>query len=115
MSETYMSPVAPVRWCKLLEPAPAYDQSKKEYSIDMLLDYANPEHKAFIEAIEKHYTEEHGKNARRSQYAINLKTDKENPDLSILKFKLPAFTDKKGNVTPGPNNHGCRQEPLGRP
>jgi len=113
MSETFMSPVAEVRWCKLMDPVAAYDPNKKEYTIDMVLDFNNEEHKAFIEKIEQHYLDEHGKNAKRSQHAINLKADKENDALSILKFKLPAFMDKKGNYTPGPTIMDAAKNPWG--
>ena len=113
MTDTFMSPIAPVRWCKLMDPVPAYDPKKYEYTIDMVLDYANPDHKAFLDGIEKHYLDEHGKNAKRSNYAINLKADKENPDLSVLKFKLPAFSDKKGSFTPGPTIMDAAKNPWG--
>ena len=115
MTDTFMSPVAKVRWCKLIKPAEGYDGKKFEYTIDMVLDYADETHKEFIERIEQHYLDEHGKKARRSQHAINLKTDKENPDLSILKFKLPAYVDRKNPdlFTPGPTIMDAAKNPWG--
>ena len=104
MSDLLKTPLAEVRWCKLVgDPHPAYDATKPpEWSVDVVLDSKNPEHQDFIDSLEEHYLQEHGKKSKKSQYYLPIAPDKDNPDLMLFKMKTKCFTRKDGTSSEGP-------------
>tara|TARA_R100001594_G_scaffold52757_1_gene86321 strand:+ start:1481 stop:2035 length:555 start_codon:yes stop_codon:yes gene_type:complete len=98
------TPVAPVQWCKLLgepEPNKFEPNSPPLWSIDLILDPKNKEHKKFIEEQDEEVKRQHGLNAKISSNALPSKS-KEDGTI-IWTFKLKRFTRKTdGGFTSGP-------------
>lgn len=109
--EHFKTPAAPVRWCKLLAPQRQYDPDKPlAWSCDMLLDSKNPEHMAWLTQMEDQYQEHHGK-AKKSIYAFPWSTDKENPEITVVRFKRTQFTQRDGALSAGPVIMDAKQRP----
>ena len=110
----FMTPVVEVRWFRLDEAVDLYrpKPNQKEFTVDLILDESVAEEKAFLESVEQHYLDEHGKNSRRSQYAISLKPDK---DTGKMKLSMKVYSwQEKTNPTewsPGPTIMDAAKNP----
>ena len=97
MAQLLFTPLAECRWCKLLGEAREnkFDPKKlPNWSVELLLENKNPDHIAWIEAMEGKFTELHGE-AKKSNNWIPVKPDKERPrEISVATFKLPQFPSK---------------------
>ena len=81
MAQLLFTPLAECRWCKLLGEAREnkFDPKKlPNWSVELLLENKNPDHIAWIEAMEGKFTELHGE-AKKSNNWIPVKPDKERP------------------------------------
>ena len=80
MSELFSTPIAEVRWCKMLGEA---EENKFEptkdptWSCKLILDPKDTEHMAWMQAAEQHFVEEHGDNAKRHTYWLSIGVDKD--------------------------------------
>ena len=103
--ELLASPLAECRWCKILgeaEPNRFEPTKNPTWSIEILLDNGNKEHESFIGSLEKLFLEEHGKSAKKSNNWLACGPDKEDPEKTGVKFKVPCFTRKNGTRSQGP-------------
>jgi len=105
-SDLLRTPVAEVRWCKLLGDARTnkFEPSTKPptWEIEIVLDNDNPEHMAFCEFIEAQYEVIHGAEKKHAHW-LPIKPDKEQPrKRQACRFKLSQFTFKDGNKSEGP-------------
>ena len=98
MPQLLMTPLAECRWCKLLNEAREnkFDPTKRPtWSVELVLKNSDPDHIAWIEAMESKFTELHGESAKKSNNWIPVKPDKEKPrEISVATFKLPQFPSK---------------------
>jgi hypothetical protein len=109
--ERFKTPAAPVRWCKLLAPVPQYDPEKPlAWSCEMLLDNSDTEHAAWLVQMEDQYVENHGK-AKKSIYAYPWSIDKEDSNITVVKFKRAQFKQRDGSVSQGPVIMDSKQHP----
>lgn len=113
--ELLKTPLAEIRWCKLLEARKQFDETKPlAYSCELLLDNDNTEHQAWLAAMEDQYAEIHG-NTKKSVHAFPWGPDKEKPkERTVVKFKLPEFTRKDGTKSEGPTLMDSRKTPWDR-
>jgi hypothetical protein len=113
-SELIKTPLAEVRWCKLLGPARdnKFDPTKRpSWTIDLLLDNTDKTHVAWLQEMEDKYAEFHG-DARASIYAFPWKAGSgEDDGKTIVKFKLPEFTRKDGTTSEGPTIFDSAKKP----
>lgn len=115
----FMTPVVEVRWFKLDEAVDLYrpKANQKEFTVDLILDESVAEEKAFLERVEQHYLDEHGKNSRRSQYAISIKpdvdADKKPTGKTKLSMKVYSWQDKTNPTewSPGPTIMDAAKNP----
>lgn len=109
--ERFKTPVAPVRWAKLLAPQKQYDPDKPlAWSCDMLLDNSDPEHQAWLQQMEDQYVANHGK-AKKSIYAYPWNIDKDDSNITVVKFKRTQFTQRDGSLSQGPVIMDAKQHP----
>ena len=115
MSELRKTPLAEVRWCKLLGDAtPGFDRSKPPiWSVEMLFSLKNSEHQEFLDSLEQIYTEEHGKSSRKSQHYLAMKPDPDNKEQVVVSFKLKQFSRKDGSTSEGPTIIDSSRNPWG--
>ena len=106
MPQLLFTPLAECRWCKLLGEAREnkFDPTKRPtWSVELVLKNNDPDHIAWIEAMESKFTELHGESAKKHTNWIPVKPDKEKPrELSVASFKLPEFERKDGGKSEGP-------------
>jgi len=107
MPQLLFTPLAECRWCKLLGEAREnkFDPTKRPtWSVELVLKNSEPDHIAWIEAMESKFTELHGESAKKSNNWIPVRPDKEKPrELSVASFKLPEFERKDtGAKSEGP-------------
>ena len=98
-----MTPLAPVKWCKLIgPPVPGFNKTKLEWSVCMVFSLDNKEHSDFLDSLETIYREEHGKSARKHQHYLPVKPDKDNAGQAIVTFKIQQFTRRDGTTSEPP-------------
>ena len=105
VSDLFVTPAAPVRWCKLLgeaEPNKFEPSKPATWSCELILDPKDTEHMAWMQAAEQHFIEEHGDNAKRSSHWLSIAKDKDDPEKACAKFKIPCFIRKDMTKSPGP-------------
>jgi hypothetical protein len=89
----WKTPIAEVRWCKLLEPAPQFDEAKPNaYSCELLLPVGSKEALEFEAQLEEIFNEVHEGDAKRNQYAMPIRVDKDDDKIQVFKFKLEDRT-----------------------
>lgn len=114
MGQLLKTPLAEVRWCKLLGDARAnkFDPSKRpEWSVEMVLDNDNKTHMQWVEEMEGQYDTIHGQ-ARKHQHWLPIKPDKEEPrKKTVVRFKVPQFVFKDGRVSEGPTLFDSNKNP----
>jgi hypothetical protein len=114
MAELLKTPLAEVRWCKLVGPARdnKFDPSKPSFwSTDLVLENDNKTHREWVEAMEAKYEELHG-DTRKSNNWLPIVPDKDEPQSkSIAKFKLNEFTRKDGTTSEGPTLFDSKRNP----
>ena len=114
MSELFATPNLEVRWAKMVGDAEPnkFDPAKPDtWSIEALLDSKNPDHMAWVETAEKHFTDAHGDNAKKNAHWLAIGPDKDDRMKMVAKFKLPCFTRKDGTKSPGPTVMDANKQP----
>lgn len=114
MSELFSTPIAEVRWCKMLGDAEEnkFEPTKNPtWSCELILDPKDSEHMAWMQAAEQHFIEEHGDNAKRHTYWLSIGVDKDDKEKACAKFKLPCFKRKDGTKSPGPTVMDANKQP----
>lgn len=103
-SEVLYSPRAAVRWCHLIHARQQLDETKPHaWTCELLLEpKTNPSHALFVEKLESIFVEAHGSKKRRSDKGLPWKADKENPAITVVKFKTQQFRRDDGTTAPGP-------------
>ena len=112
-SETFFTPLAPVRWAHLIKARPQMDPSKPNaWSVDLVLDpNNNPAHKAFLAKLDAIFTDTHGTKKKRSDKGQPWKADKEDPTKVIVKFKAQEFVREDGSKATGPQVIDAKRQP----
>ena len=112
-SETFFSPLAPVRWAHLIKARPQMDPSKPNaWSVDLVLDpNANPAHKAFLAKLGAIFADTHGTKKKTSDKGQPWKADKEDPTKVIVKFKAQEFVRDDGSKAAGPQVIDSKRQP----
>ena len=112
-SETFFSPLAPVRWAHLIKARPQMDPGKPNaWSVDLVLDpNANPAHKAFLAKLDAIFTDTHGTKKKRSDKGQPWKADKEDPSKVIVKLKAQEFVREDGSKAAGPQVIDSKRQP----
>jgi hypothetical protein len=114
--ELLKTPLATVRWCKLVGPARpnTFDPSKPDsWSTDLILDNKDKSHMAWLMEMEAQYAAIHGE-ARMASHAFPWsegKKDSEDDGKTIVKFKVPEFTRKDGTKSEGPTLFDAAKNP----
>jgi hypothetical protein len=112
--ELLKTPLAEVRWCKLVGNARpnTFDPSKPDsWSTDLLLDNANKDHAGWLLQMEGLYATHHG-DAKMSNNAFPWKDGTgEDAGKTIVKFKLPEFTRRDGTKSEGPTLFDAAKNP----
>lgn len=109
-----LTPIAEARWAKILgdaEPNKFEPNKAPTWSIELLLDPQNPEHRDWMAVAEQHFVEAHGDNAKKSQHWLGLSVDKDDRTKMVAKFKLPCFTRKDLSKSPGPTVMDAAKQP----
>ena len=89
----WKTPVAEVRWCKLLEPAPQFDEAKPlAYSCELLMPVGSKEALEMETMLEEIFAEVHEHDAKRNQYGMPVREDKDSKEIQVFKFKLEDRT-----------------------
>ncbi len=89
----WKTPVAEVRWCKLLEPAPQFDEAKPlAYSCELLMPVGSKEALEMEAMLEEIFAEVHEHDAKRNQYGMPVREDKDSKEIQVFKFKLEDRT-----------------------
>lgn len=105
MPQLLFTPLAECRWCKLLGEAREnkFEPTKRpQWSVELVLKNNDPDHIAWIEAMENKFPEVHG-DAKKSTNWIPVRPDKEKPrELSVARFALTEFERKDGSKSEGP-------------
>ena len=111
--ELIKTPLAEVRWAKLLAPQKQYDESKPlAWSCELLLPNDSKDTQRFLLEMEDKFTEVHGTSAKKSVHAFPWGPDKEKPkELTVCRFKLPQFTRRDGSASEGPVIYDSRKNP----
>ena len=109
--ELIKTPLAEVRWAKLLSPQKQYDETKPlAWSCEILLPNDSKETSQFLLEMEDKLTELHGTTAKKSVHAYPWGPDKEKPkEFTVVRFKLPQFTRRDGTVSEGPVIYDSRK------
>jgi hypothetical protein len=102
-TETFYTPQAPARWVHLINARVQLDPNKpKAWSVDLVLDNSNPQHKAFLEKLDQIFVETHGSKKKRSDKGQPWKVDKDDSNKTIVKFKSLEFVRDDGSKASGP-------------
>ena len=99
-SETFYSPKAPVRYAHLIR-AGEY-KGKWNYSVELILDDANPAHKSFLDKIDAEFTALHGTKKRRAPKGSPCARIEQQPGKTRVKFSTRRFENDDGTCTKGP-------------
>lgn len=111
-AKTLYSPLAEARWAHLVTPRAQMDESKPPaWSVDLVLPANDPKTIAFHKALEDAFIAEHGANKRRSDKGFPLKTDKNDPNLLVAKFKAQQLVRKDGTTAPAPKIIDAKKQP----
>jgi len=108
-SETFYSPKAPVRWAHLIN-ADEYE-GKWSYSCELVLDNANPAHKAFLQRLESEFVALHGAKKPRSSKGTPWKPDKDDASKTVVRFKANRFENPDGTFSKGPRIVDAKKAP----
>ena len=114
VSDLFVTPAAPVRWCKLLgeaEPNKFEPSKPATWSCELILDPKDTEHMAWMQQAEQHFVEAHGDNAKRSNHWLSIAKDKDDPEKACAKFKIPCFIRKDLTKSPGPTVMDAGKQP----
>lgn len=115
MAELLKTPLAEVRWCKLVGPAREnkFDPSKPPaWTVEIVLDNDNKTHMAWVEEMEGKYEELHGPDLKKNANWLPIGPDKEEPrKRTVVKFKVPQFTRKDGTTSEGPTLFDSKRNP----
>ena len=114
MAAHFVTPIAEVRWCKLLgeaEPNKFARNKPDTWSCELLLDPKDPEHMAWMQQAEQHFIDEHGDNAKKSAHWLSIAVDKDNKEMACAKFRVPCFNRKDGTKSPGPTVMDSAKQP----
>ena len=112
-SETFFSPLAPVRWAHLIKARPQMDLGKPNaWSVDLVLaPTANRAHEAFLLKLEAIFTDTHGTKKKRSDKGQPWKADKDDPSKVIVKLKALEFVRDDGSKAAGPQVIDSKRQP----
>jgi hypothetical protein len=106
------SPLAPVRWAHLITARTQLDEAKpKAWSCELLLSQLDPKHVAFLERLDQLFTDTHGSKKKRSDKGQPWKADKEDPTITVVKFKATEFVRDDGSKAAGPKVIDSRKQP----
>ncbi len=112
-SELFISPCCPVRYAHLIT-AGFYD-NKWTYSVELILDENNAEHKAFIEQLESEFVAHHGAKKNRAEKGTPWAIPGKNKNGKIfLKFKTNRDFADGTQASPPPIIDAKRQPWDGR-
>lgn len=110
--ELLKTPLAEVRWAKLLAPQKQYDETKPlAWSCELLLSAGSRETQKFLLDMEDQFSVVHPGNVKKSVHAFPWGPDKENKDITVVRFKLPQFTRRDGTTSEGPVLYDSRKNP----
>lgn len=112
--ELLKTPIAEVRWCKLVGPARdnKFDPSKPpSWSTDMVLDNSDRTHMAWLQEMEDQYKLVHGEQRASSKAFPWAEGKDDDKGKTIVKFKLPEFTRKDGTKSEGPTIFDSAKNP----
>lgn len=114
-SETYFTPLAPVRWCHLITARTQLDETKpKAWTCELVLSPAtDAKHKAFMDKLEAIFTETHGVKKRRSDKGLPWKADKDDASKVVVKFKTLQFVNDDGTTIKGPQILDSKRQAWG--
>lgn len=102
-TETFFTPQVPARWVHLITAREQLDPGKpKAWSVDLVLDNSNPQHKAFLVKLDQIFIDTHGSKKKRSDKGQPWKADKEDPGKTIVKFKALEFVRDDGSKAASP-------------
>jgi hypothetical protein len=102
-SEIHYSPIATVRWAHLITAREQLDPSKpKAFTAELVLENSNPAHAEFLAKLDGIFVDTHGAKKRRSDKGQPWKPDKENSNLTVVKFKALEFVRDDGTKAKGP-------------
>jgi hypothetical protein len=111
-AEILYSPQAPVRWAHLINARETLDPSKpKAFTCELLLSGSNPKHVEFLAKLDDLFTDTHGARKKRSDKGTPWKTDREDPSITIVKFKSTEFVRDDGSKAAGPRIIDSRKQP----
>lgn len=111
-SETFYSPQAPARWAHLITAREQLDPSKpKAWTVDLVLDNANPVHAAFLAKLDQIFTDTHGTKKKRSDKGQPWKPDKEDSTKTVVRFKALEFVRDDGSKASGPRIVDAKKQP----
>jgi hypothetical protein len=111
--ELYVTPLAEVRWCKLVGNARpnTFDPGKpNQWTAELVLDNANKTHSAWLVEMEDQYETLHG-SKKKHKAAFPWAPDKEDDTKTVVRFKLNEFKRKDGSVSEGPTIFDSRKNP----
>ena len=105
------SPLAPVRWAHLITAREQLDTAKpRAWTCELLLSQADPKHVAFVSQLDQIFTDTHGSKKKRSDKGQPWKTDKEDPTITVVKFKAQEFRRDDGSTAAGPRIIDSRKQ-----
>ena len=106
------TPQAPVRWAHLITAREQLDPSKpKAWTCELLLSQSSPAHVAFLAQLDQIFTDTHGARKKRSDKGQPWKTDREDPSITVVKFKALEFKRDDGSKAAGPRVMDSRKQP----
>lgn len=106
------SPKAPVRWAHLITAREQLDPSKpRAWTCELLLSQSNPAHVAFLVQLDQIFTDTHGSKKKRSDKGTPWKTDRDDPTITVVKFKSQEFKRDDGSVAAGPKVMDAKKQP----
>lgn len=106
------SPLAPVRWAHLITAREQLDPNKpKAWTCELLLSQDDPKHQAFLVSLDALFTDTHGSKKKRSDKGVPWKTDREDPTITVVKFKAQQFVRDDSSTAPGPKVMDSRKQP----
>ena len=106
-SETFYSPKAPVRYAHLIT-AELY-KDKWNYSVELILDDANPSHKAFLARLEAEFVALHGAKRERAKGGEPWSSLGEGK--TRVRFKTRRFENSDGTFSKGPRLVDAKKQP----
>ena len=117
--QLFVTPVAPIRWCKLLGAAREnqFEPTKlPTWSCELLLSQDNQAHQQWLLMMEDQLQSAHPGAPKISRNGLpwqqGEKTEKDDDTgLVIVRFKLPCFTRKDGSTSPGPKVIDADKQP----